>query len=149
MIWYWLLPLIPCTAGLIYIESLTQFLEEKGWLKLGLERSELEKIMIVRSILFAIIVIFSILATGKIQLIVGMIGMVLGGMIMFYSEPIHRVFGLGGGNSFFRGDDQIKIIGLVMCILSALWMSGITQALIYAFFKTANLIPSADLIDYY
>lgn len=150
IIWPWLLPLIPLTWGLIDVVRLKEFLEDRGWLKLGLERSELEKLNIIRGIIFAMITIFTILSTGKTQLIVGMIGIILGIIIMYNSESIHRTFGIGGSpNSKFRADTKIKIVGLIMCILSALWMSGITQSLLYAFLKTANLIPDTDIVDFY
>lgn len=150
IIWPWLLPLIPLTWGLIDVIKLKDFLEDRGWLKLGLERSELEKLNIIRGIIFALITIFTILSTGKTQLIVGMIGIILGAIIMYNSEAIHRTFGIGGGpNSKFRADTKIKIVGLIMCILSALWMSGITQSLLYIFLKTANLVPDTDIVDFY
>ena len=146
----WLLPLIPLTWGLIDVVKLKDFLENKGWLKLGLEKSELEKLNIIRGIIFALIVFFTILASGRTQLIVGVIGIIIGGLIMYYSEHIHRVFGIGGGpNSKFRADTKIKIVGLIICILSALWMSGITQGLLLWFLKTANLIPDGEIVDYY
>jgi len=142
IIWPWLLPLIPLIWGLIDVIRLKDLLENRGWLKLGLERSELEKLNIIRGIIFALIVIFSILASGRMQLIVGLIGMIIGGLIMYYSEPIHRVFGIGGGvNSKLRGDTQVKLVGLIMCILSALWMSGNTQGMLIWFLETSNLIP--------
>ncbi|MEY3471230.1 MAG: hypothetical protein RLZZ223_580 [Candidatus Parcubacteria bacterium] len=150
MLLLWLIPLIPLTAGLIYVVQLKDFLENRGWLKLGLERSELEKLNIIRGIIFALITIFTILSTGKTQLIVGMIGIILGIIIMYNSESIHRTFGIGGGpNSNFRGDTKVKLVGLIMCILSALWMSGITQTLLYLFLRTANVIPDADIVEFY
>jgi len=101
---------------------------------------------IIRGIILALIIFFTILASGRTQLIVGMIGMIMGGLIMYYSESIHRTFGIGGGvNSKFRGDTQVKLVGLIICILSALWMSGITQGILIWFLQTANLLPSADL----
>jgi hypothetical protein len=150
MLYFWLIPIIPLTAGLIYAGFVKDILEEKGLLKLGLQRSEIAKVNIVRGFLLLGIVIFLIFATGKSQLIIGFIGIVLGFLIMFFSEPIHRILATGGGsNSSFRGDDKIKLVGIVICILSAGWMSGITQGLLYGFLKTANLIPSSDVIDYY
>lgn len=150
IIWPWLIPLIPLTWALIDVVRVKDFLENRGWLKLGLERSELERLNIIRGIIFALIVIFTILASGVIQLIVGMIGMIMGGLIMYYSEPIHRVFGIGGApNSKFRADTKVKIVGLIITILSALWMSGITQGMLIWFLKTSNLIPDADIIEYY
>jgi hypothetical protein len=149
MVYLWLIPVIPLTIGLIYAGFLKDILEERGLLKLGLQRSELAKVNIVRGFLLLAIVIFLIFSTGKSQFILGLIGLVLGFLIMFFSEPIHRILATGGGSSFFRGDDKIKLIGIVICILSAGWMSGITQGLLYGFLKTANLIPSSDVIDYY
>lgn len=149
MLYFWLIPIIPLTVGLIYTKSLKDILEEKGLLKLGLQRSELAKINIVRGFLLLGIVTFLIFATGNSQLIIGLIGLGLGFVIMFFSEPIHRILATGGSNSFFRGDDKIKLVGIVICILSAGWMSGITQGLFYGFLKTANLIPASDVIDYY
>jgi hypothetical protein len=147
IIWTWLLPLIPLTWGLIDVVRLKDFLEDRGWLKLSLEKSELEKLNIIRSILFGLIVIFVILSSGKTQLIVGIIGIIMGGLIMYYSEPIHRVFGIGGGsNSKLRGDTKVKLVGLVICILSALWMSGITRGLLIWFLETSNLLPDPDLM---
>jgi len=146
IIWPWLLPFIPLTWGLIDVVRLKNFLEDRGWLKLALERSELERLNIIRAIIFALIIFFTILASGKTQLIVGIIGMIMGGLIMYYSESIHRTFGIGGGvNSKLRGDTQVKLVGLIMCILSALWMSGLTQKLLIWFLQTANLLPSPDL----
>jgi hypothetical protein len=146
IIWPWLLPLIPLTWALIDVVRLKNFLEDRGWLKLGLERSELERLNIIRGIILALIIFFTILASGRTQLIVGMIGMIMGGLIMYYSESIHRTFGIGGGvNSKLRGDTQVKLVGLTICILSALWMSGITQGILIWFLQTANLLPSADL----
>ncbi|MEY2985792.1 MAG: hypothetical protein RJB24_21 [Candidatus Parcubacteria bacterium] len=145
IIWPWLLPLVPLTWGLIDVVRLKNFLEDRGWLKLGLERSELERLNIIRGIILALIIFFTILASGRTQLIVGMIGMIMGGLIMYYSESIHRTFGIGGVNSKLRGDTQVKLVGLIMCILSALWMSGITQGILIWFLQTANLLPSADL----
>jgi len=146
IIWPWLLPLIPLTWALIDVIKLKNFLEDRGWLKLGLERSELERLSIIRGILFALIVVFTILASGNTQLIFGLIGLVIGGLLMYYSEPIHRVFGIGGGpNSKLKGDTKVKLVGLIICILSALWMSGITQGLLFWFLETANLLPSPDL----
>jgi hypothetical protein len=146
IIWPWLLPLIPLTWALIDVVRLKNFLEDRGWLKLGLERSELERLNIIRSIIFVLIIIFVILTSGKTQLIVGMIGMVIGGLIMYYSEVIHRVFGIGGGpDSKFRADTKVKLVGLGITVLSALWMSGITQSILIWFLQTANLLPSADL----
>jgi hypothetical protein len=124
-------------------------LEEKGLLKLGLQKSELAKVNMIRGLLLLTIVIFLIFSTGKSQLIIGVIGLGLGFLIMFFSEPIYRILATGGGDSFFRGDDKIKLVGIVICILSAGWMSGITQGLLYGFLKTANIIPSSDVIDYY
>lgn len=147
--YFWLIPIIPLTAGLIYAGFVKDILEEKGLLKLGLQRSELAKVNIVRGFLLLGIVIFLIFATGNGQLIIGLIGLILGFLIMFFSEPIHRILATGGNNSFFRGDDKIKLVGIVICILSAGWMSGITQGLFYGFLKTANLIPASDVIDYY
>lgn len=149
MIWFWLLPLIPLTAGLIYIEGLKEFLEQRGLLRLGLQRSELEKKNLIRGILLLLIVFFVILTSGRGQLIVGMIGILLGFAIMYYSEPIHRLFAQAGAPSIFRGDAKVKLIGLLMCILSAGWMSGITQDILYGFLSTANLIPSPDTVEYY
>jgi hypothetical protein len=149
MVYFWLIPIIPLTAGLIYAGFVKDILEEKGLLKLGLQRSELAKVNIVRGFLLLGIVIFLIFATGNGQLIIGLIGLILGFLIMFFSEPIHRILATGGNNSFFRGDDKIKLVGIVICILSAGWMSGITQGLFYGFLKTANLIPASDVIDYY
>ena len=149
MLYFWLIPIIPLTAGLIYAGFVKDILEEKGLLKLGLQRSELAKVNIVRGFLLLGIVIFLIFATGNGQLIIGLIGLILGFLIMFFSEPIHRILATGDSNSFFRGDDKIKLVGIVICILSAGWMSGITQGLFYGFLKTANLIPSSDVIDYY
>lgn len=146
IIWPWLLPLIPLTWALIDVVRLKNFLEDRGWLKLGLERSELERLNIIRGIILALIIFFTILASGRTQLIVGIIGMIMGGLIMYYSESIHRTFGIGGGvNSKLRGDTQVKLVGLIMCILSALWMSGLTQGLLIWFLQTANLLPSPDL----
>ena len=148
--WLWLLPLIPLTWGLIDVVRLKDLLENRGWLKLGLERSELEKLNIIRGIIFALIVIFTILASGRTQLIVGLIGMIIGGLIMYYSEAIHRMFGIGGqAGSRFRADSKIKIVGLLICLFSALWMSGITQGMLIWFLKTANLIPDTDIVDFY
>lgn len=148
--WPWLLPLIPLTWALIDVIRLKNFLEDRGWLKLGLERSELEKLNIIRAIIFALIIIFSILASGRMQLIVGLIGMIIGALIMYYSEAIHRIFGIGGqSGSMFRGDNKVKIVGLLICILSALWMSGITQGLMIWFLKTSNLIPDTDIVEFY
>jgi hypothetical protein len=150
IIWAWLIPLIPLTWALIDVVRLKDFLENRGWLKLGLERSELEKLNIIRAIIFALIIIFSILASGRMQLIVGLIGMIIGALIMYYSESIHRVFGIGGGpDSKFRADTKVKIVGLIITILSALWMSGITQGMLIWFLKTSNLIPDTDIIEYY
>lgn len=149
MIWFWLVPLIPLTVGLIYVEGLKEFLETRGLLRLGLQRSELEKTNLIRGILFLLILFFLILTTGRGQLIVGMIGILLGFTIMYYSEPIHRLFAQAGAPSIFRGDAKVKLIGLIMCILSAGWMSGITQGILYGILSTANLIPSADIIEYY
>ena len=149
MLYLWLIPIIPLTIGLIYARFVKDILEEKGLLKLGLQRSELAKVNIIRGFLLLGIVIFSIFSTGNSQLIIGLIGLGLGFLIMFYSEPIHRILATGGSNSFFRGDDKIKLIGIIICIVSAGWMSGITQGLFYGFLKTANLIPSSDVIDYY
>jgi len=84
IIWPWLLPLIPLTWGLIDVVRLKNFLEDRGWLKLALERSELERLNIIRAIIFALIIFFTILASGKTQLIVGIIGMIMGGLIMYY-----------------------------------------------------------------
>lgn len=146
MIWGWLLPLIPLTWALIDVVKLKNFLEDRGWLKLGLEKSELERLNIIRAIIFSLIISFVILASGRTQLIVGMIGIIMGGLIMYYSEPIHRIFGIGGGpDSKFRADTKVKLVGLIITILSALWMSGITQGLLIWFLQTANLLPSADL----
>jgi hypothetical protein len=148
--WLWLLPLIPLTWGLIDVVRLKDLLENRGWLKLGLERSELEKLNIIRGIIFALIVIFTILASGRTQLIVGLIGMIIGGLIMYYSEAIHRMFGIGGQpGSRFRADGKVKIVGLLICLFSALWMSGITQGMLIWFLKTANLIPDTDIVDFY
>jgi hypothetical protein len=150
IIWPWLLPLIPLTWGLIDVVRLKNFLEDRGWLKLALDKSELERLTLIRAILIALIIFFVILASGKTQLIVGMIGMIMGALIMYYSEAIHRMFGIGGGpDSKFRGDTQVKLIGLIMCILSGLWMSGITQGLLIWFLQTANLLPDPDLISYF
>lgn len=150
IIWAWLIPLIPLTWALIDVVRLKDFLENRGWLKLGLERSELEKLNIIRGIIFALIVFFTILSSGRMQLIVGMIGMIIGSLIMYYSESIHRVFGIGGGpDSKFRADTKVKIVGLIITILSALWMSGITQGMLIWFLKTSNLIPDTDIIEYY
>jgi hypothetical protein len=149
MLYLWLIPIIPLTVTLIYAHSLKDILEEKGLLKLGLQKSELAKVNIVRGFLLLGIVIFLIFSTGNSQLIIGLIGLGIGFVIMFFSEPIHRILATGGGSSFFRGDDKIKLVGIVICILSAGWMSGITQGLFYGFLKTANLIPSSDVIDYY
>lgn len=149
MLYLWLIPIIPLTGALIYAHSLKDILEEKGLLKLGLQKSELAKVNIVRGFLLLGVVIFLIFATGNSQLIIGLIGLGIGFVIMFFSEPIHRILATGGGSSFFRGDDKIKLVGIVICILSAGWMSGITQGLFYGFLKTANLIPSSDVIDYY
>lgn len=146
IIWPWLLPLIPLTWALIDVVRLKNFLEDRGWLKLSLERGELEKLNVIRAILLSFIIFFTILASGKMQLIVGAIGVIMGGLIMYYSEPIHRVFGIGGGpNSKLKGDTKVKLVGLIMCILSALWMSGITQGLLFWFLETSNLLPSPDL----
>jgi hypothetical protein len=133
----------------MYAETVKSFLEDRGLLKLGLEKSELEKITIIRSILLLIIVISIIIFSGSIQLIVGILGIILGVVIMYYSYPIYRLFATGQGNSKFRGDNKIKLIGLIICIVSAGWMSGITQTILYTFLSTANLIPQNDLIDYY
>ena len=150
IIWPWLLPLIPLTWGLIDVARLKDFLENRGWLKLGLERSELEKLNIIRGIIFALIVIFSILASGRMQLIVGLIGIIMGGLIMYYSEAIHRMFGIGGqAGSKFRADSKVKIAGLLICLLSALWMSGITQGMLIWFLKTANLIPDTETAEFF
>lgn len=150
ILWTWLLPLIPLTWALIYVVRLKDFLENRGWLKLGLERSELEKLNIIRGIIFALIVIFTILASGRMQLIVGLIGMIMGALIMYYSEAIHRMFGIGGqAGSRFRADGKVKIAGLLICLLSALWMSGITQGMLIWFLKTANLIPDSDIVEFY
>jgi len=150
IIWAWLIPLIPLTWALIDVVRLKDFLENKGWFKLGLERSELEKLNIIRGIIFSLIVFFTILSSGRMQLIVGMIGMIIGALIMYYSESIHRVFGIGGGpDSKFRADTKVKIVGLIITILSALWMSGITQGMLIWFLKTSNLIPDTDIIEYY
>lgn len=150
ILWPWLLPLIPLTWALIDVVRLKDFLENRGWLKLGLERSELEKLNIIRGIIFALIVIFTILASGRMQLIVGLIGMIMGALIMYYSEAIHRMFGIGGqAGSRFRADGKVKIVGLLICILSALWMSGITQGMLIWFLKTANLIPDTDIVEFY
>lgn len=150
ILWPWLLPLIPLTWALIDVVRLKDFLENRGWLKLGLERSELEKLNIIRGIIFALIVIFTILASGRMQLIVGLIGMIMGALIMYYSEAIHRMFGIGGqAGSRFRADGKVKIAGLLICILSALWMSGITQGMLIWFLKTANLIPDTDIVEFY
>jgi len=149
MVYFWLIPIIPLTVGLIYVRSLKDMLEEKGLLKLGLQKSELAKVNMIRGLLLLTIVIFLIFSTGKSQLIIGVIGLGLGFLIMFFSEPIYRILATGGGDSFFRGDDKIKLVGIVICILSAGWMSGITQGLLYGFLKTANIIPSSDVIDYY
>ena len=150
IIWPWLLPLIPLTWALIDIVRLKDFLEDKGWLKLGLERSELEKLNIIRAVIFALIVVFTILASGRMQLIVGLIGIIIGALIMYYSEAIHRIFGIGGqAGSMFRGDNKVKIVGLLICILSALWMSGITQSILIWFLKTSNLIPDTDIVEFY
>jgi hypothetical protein len=150
ILWTWLLPLIPLTWALIDVVRLKDFIENRGWLKLGLERSELEKLNIIRGIIFALIVIFSILASGRMQLIVGLIGMIMGALIMYYSEAIHRMFGIGGqAGSRFRADGKVKIAGLLICLLSALWMSGITQGMLIWFLKTANLIPDSDIVEFY
>ncbi|NBP57073.1 hypothetical protein EBU71_11185 [bacterium] len=150
IIWPWLLPLIPLTWGLIDVVRLKNFLEDRGWLKLALEKSELERLNIIRAILFALIIFFTILASGKTQLIVGIIGMIMGGLIMYYSESIHRVFGIGGGvNSKLRGDTQVKLVGLIMCILSALWMSGNTQGMLIWFLETSNLIPDTETVEFF
>lgn len=150
ILWTWLLPLIPLTWALIDVVRLKDFLENRGWLKLGLERSELEKLNIIRGIIFALIVIFTILASGRMQLIVGLIGMIMGTLIMYYSETIHRMFGIGGqAGSRFRADGKVKIAGLLICLLSALWMSGITQGMLIWFLKTANLIPDSDIVEFY
>lgn len=150
ILWPWLLPLIPLTWALIDVVRLKDFLENRGWLKLGLERSELEKLNIIRGIIFALIVIFTILASGRMQLIVGLIGMIMGALIMYYSEAIHRMFGIGGqAGSRFRADGKVKIAGLLICLLSALWMSGITQGMLIWFLKTANLIPDSDIVEFY
>jgi hypothetical protein len=149
MVYFWLIPIIPLTIGLIYVRSLKDMLEEKGLLKLGLQKSELAKVNMIRGLLLLAIVILLIFSTGKSQLIIGVIGLGLGFLIMFFSEPIYRILATGGADSFFRGDDKIKLVGIVICILSAGWMSGITQGLLYGFLKTANIIPSSDVIDYY
>jgi hypothetical protein len=150
IIWPWLLPLIPLTWALIDVVRLKDFLENKGWLKLGLERSELEKLNIIRGIIFSLIVFFTILSSGRMQLIVGLIGIIIGALIMYYSEAIHRIFGIGGQTgSLFRADSKVKIVGLIICILSALWMSGITQGMLIWFLKTSNLIPDTDIVDFY
>ncbi len=150
MLWGWLLPLIPLIWGLVDVVRLKNFLENRGWLKLGLEKSELERLNLIRGIIFAFIAFFVILASGKTQLIVGMLGMIIGGLIMYYSEPIHRVFGIGGQlGSKFRGDSKVKIVGLAIFILSALWMSGITQGMLIWFLKTSNLIPDTDTVEFY
>ncbi len=133
IIWPWLLPLIPLTWGLIDVVRLKNFLEDRGWLKLALDKSELERLTLIRAILIALIIFFVILASGKTQLIVGTIGMIMG----------------GGPDSKFRGDTQVKLVGLIMCILSGLWMSGITQGLLIWFLQTANLLPDPDLISYF
>ena len=149
MRYIWILPVILSTIGLIYAEVLKDFLQSRGLLKFGLERSELEKVTAVRGILVLIITISLIFFTGVTQLIVGAIGILLGSVIMYYSEPIYRLFATGRGNSRFRGDDKIKLVGLVLCIVSAGWMSGITQAILYGFLSVANIIPQSDLIEYY
>ena len=138
--------LVTNTSVASHVIKLKNFLEDRGWLKLGLERSELERLSIIRGILFALIIVFTILASGNTQLIFGLIGVVIGGLLMYYSEPIHRVFGIGGGpNSKLKGDTKVKIAGLIICIVSALWMSGITQGLLFWFLETSNLLPSPDL----
>jgi len=149
MRWIVIFPIIVATIGIMYAETVKSFLEDRGLLKLGLEKSELEKITIIRSILLLIIVISIIIFSGSIQLIVGILGIILGVVIMYYSYPIYRLFATGQRDLKFRGDDKIKLIGLIICILSAGWMSGITQTILYTFLSTANLIPQNDLIDYY
>ena len=63
MVYFWLIPIIPLTIGLIYVRSLKDILEEKGLLKLGLQKSELAKVNMIRGFLLLAIIIFLIYYT--------------------------------------------------------------------------------------
>ena len=141
-----ILGIVGSILGIVYAEKTSEVLEDWGMLRLGLEKSELEKVTQVRGIFGILLIVFLIFMTGNFQLITGIIGMTIGGLIMYYSVPIHRFLAAGmPASKYFRGDDGIKLAGVLIFLFSALWMSGITQNMIIWFFGSAGLIPDPNL----
>jgi len=111
----------------IFPEKIAEIFEDIGFLEFGLEKSGTRKLTTVRLLSLICIFITIIFASGSTQLIVGFIGVLIGFLTMKYSLVVHNIIGSG---KWFKGDNGIKLAGLIILIVSLLWIVGLSQQIL-------------------
>lgn len=138
-------------AGLLFIsfigvvslaEGISDFLRERSMFGFGMAKYRNESTTKVRVLGFLGMLVSGVLITQSSQLIIGMIMIALGLLILQYSFTVYNFIASAGmGNSpWFKGDDGVKLAGLLMVLGGALWMSGVTQAILFGIFRTGGLV---------
>jgi hypothetical protein len=128
-------------AGIVYSKKISDYLVEKNWLGFNKNQSKDYLISKVRTTAIVGSIIFGILMSNNWQFIIGLIIVGIGYITLRYSVPIHRLLAETGlGNTpWFRGDNAVKLAGVVMMIAGALWMSGVTQAIFLGIFRFGGI----------
>lgn len=111
----------------IFPTKLAQIFEDIGFLDLGLEKSGTRKLTTIRLLSLICIFITIVFVSGSPQLIIGFIGVILGFLTMKYSLVVHNIIGSG---KWFKGDNGIKLAGLIMLLVSLLWIVGLSQQIL-------------------
>lgn len=114
----------------IFPTKLAEIFENMGILDFGLEKSGTRKLTTIRLISLISIFITIVFVSGKTELIVGFIGVVIGFVTMKYSLVVHNIIGSG---KWFKGDNGIKLAGLIILLVSLLWMVGLSQQILVDF----------------
>jgi len=133
---------IACIGIIALAESIADFLRERSLFGFGMEKYSNESVTKIRILGFLSMLVAGVLVTQSSQLIIGMIMIAIGLLILQYSFAVYNFMASAGmGNSpWFKGDDGVKLAGLLMVLGGALWMSGVTQAILFGIFETGGLV---------
>ncbi len=136
--------LLLCIGFIVIIslaESISDYLREKNLFGFGIARYRNESVTRVRLWGMIGLLLSGVLVTQSSQLIIGIIMITLGLITLQYSVPIYNFVASAGmsGSAWFKGDDGIKLAGVLMVIGGGLWMSGLTQTIIVMIFRSGGL----------
>lgn len=114
----------------IFPTKIVEIFENTGFLDFGLEKSGTRKITTIRLLSLISIFIIVVFVSGRTELIIGFIGVVIGFLTIKYSLVVHNII---GSSRWFKGDNGIKLAGVVILIVSLLWMVGLSQEILINF----------------